>query len=127
MSFKIQICLLAVFFTVALCVEDFDSIQDLTVENFDSVIKSNPYCLVLFYAPWCPHCNDFKPEYVKAASVLEDKVVICKVDATKQKALNKPNGVSGVPKVLCFKNGTSTTYDGARKAEPLMNWVQGKL
>lgn len=38
---------------------------DLDEHNFASVINSttSKYVMVEFYAPWCPHCQHFAPEY----------------------------------------------------------------
>ncbi len=33
---------------------------DLTEENFAEKVKDSEW-LILFYAPWCPHCQQYKP------------------------------------------------------------------
>ena len=49
---------------------------DLTPDNFDKkVINSDSIWIVEFYAPWCGHCQQLKPDYEKAAAAL--KVTIC--------------------------------------------------
>lgn len=45
---------------------------DLTERNFDELVtKSDSLWIVEFYAPWCGHCQQFVPEYAKAAKALK--------------------------------------------------------
>jgi protein disulfide-isomerase A6 len=47
-------------------------VVDLTPANFDRlVIQSDALWIVEFYAPWCGHCQQFVPEYSKAATALK--------------------------------------------------------
>lgn len=51
-------------------------VVELTPSNFDRlVINSDEVWIVEFFAPWCGHCQQFVPEYQKAAKAL--KVVVC--------------------------------------------------
>jgi thiol-disulfide isomerase/thioredoxin len=54
--------------------ETFDAViqskpLNLTLSNFESAVIRYPYLLVLFYAPWCGHCQVFKPEFEKASEL----------------------------------------------------------
>jgi protein disulfide-isomerase A6 len=47
-------------------------VVDLTPANFDRlVIQNDALWIVEFYAPWCGHCQQFVPEYSKAATALK--------------------------------------------------------
>jgi hypothetical protein len=52
-------------------------ILDLNAGNFDSALASHSRILVNFYAPWCPTCVDFMPDFGDgdAAAVLESASV----------------------------------------------------
>ena len=42
----------------------------LTDDHFDSVRASKNHLFVMFYAPWCGHCKNLKPDYVEASERL---------------------------------------------------------
>ncbi|VEL33150.1 unnamed protein product [Protopolystoma xenopodis] len=55
---------------------------EVTSDAFDKLIgRPNQYTLVMFYAPWCPHCQTSKPKYLEAAKQIE------KLDSTKSLAM----------------------------------------
>ena len=63
----------------------------------------------MFYAPWCGHCKRMKPEFEKAASILEENdppVNLVKVDCTEGgKDTCGKFGVSGYPTLKIFRGG----------------------
>ena len=58
------------------------SLIDLTEGNFDQNVLSgdNDRWFVMFYAPWCPHCQEATPILNELARALDGKVKIGRVD-----------------------------------------------
>lgn len=78
----------------------------LTDSNFDSELAKHEFLLVEFYAPWCGHCKQLAPEYVKAAERLKNNdpaYYIAKVDATENDELAQRFGIKGFPTLFFFK------------------------
>lgn len=104
-------------------------ILDLNRNNFQEVAANTPFLLVEFYAPWCPYCKDFAPEYQKADSMLQSQnspVKLAKVDASAETDLAEENGVRGYPTIKFYNNGYSTEYDGSRSASDLVEWLNSR-
>ncbi|CAL1531199.1 unnamed protein product, partial [Lymnaea stagnalis] len=77
----------------------YKSLVFLTSANIDSVIADNVQVLVMFYAPWCGHCKQMKPDFAEAAEIVQKEGlgVLGVVDATVEKDLAEKFNIKGFP------------------------------
>ncbi|KAF9434473.1 protein disulfide-isomerase precursor [Entomortierella beljakovae] len=100
-------------------------VLDLGIKNFNEVVKPEKLMLVEFFAPWCGHCKALAPEYEIAATQLKDaKIPIAKVDCTVEADLCQEHGVQGYPTLKVFRDGDSSDYNGARKADAIVSYMK---
>eukprot|EP00922_Rhytidocystis_sp_ex-Travisia-forbesii_P072773 GHVS01108486.1.p1 GENE.GHVS01108486.1~~GHVS01108486.1.p1 ORF type:complete len:459 (+),score=112.32 GHVS01108486.1:123-1499(+) len=103
----------------------------LTDRNFEQELMKDdkrPW-FVEFYAPWCGHCKSLAPDWEKLAKEMKGKVVVAKVDSTKETVLSKQFGVQGFPTLKMFPAGdksvqTAIPYDGPRGANELISFAR---
>ena len=82
--------------------------------------------LVLFYAPWCPHCKDIMPTWDKLQQkhATDAKVDIKKIDCEKNPEKAKDNGVQAFPTIVLFKDGKKiAVFDDERTETSIENFV----
>uniref|UniRef100_A0ABD2XFG9 Protein disulfide-isomerase A6 homolog n=1 Tax=Trichogramma kaykai TaxID=54128 RepID=A0ABD2XFG9_9HYME len=97
---------------------------DLTPDNFDKkVLNSDSIWIVEFYAPWCGHCQQLKPEYEKAASALKGIVKVGGVNADEHKSLGGKYGIRGFPTIKIFgaNKNKPDDFNGPRTAAGLVD------
>ncbi|RXW25545.1 hypothetical protein EST38_g314 [Candolleomyces aberdarensis] len=104
------------------------NVQDLTPDNFDSVVGQGVPAFVEFFAPWCGHCKNLAPVWEQLANVFEhakDKVVIAKVDADGAgRPLGERYGVTGFPTLKFFDaKGVESKYEEGRDLETLAAYI----
>jgi protein disulfide-isomerase A6 len=113
-----------VYLSPGICI----SIEDLTPENFDTVVDGSKHVFVSFYAPWCGHCKTLAPDWEIVSNSFKQSsdIVITKVNADKYKALASKYEVSGFPTIKLFGKGSITvkdTYMGERTAESMVSYL----
>ncbi|XP_071054309.1 protein disulfide-isomerase A3-like [Onthophagus taurus] len=111
--------------------EDIQSAVIYTDETFHEKISESPTTLVMFYAPWCGHCKQLKPQYEKAAQELsthDPAIVLAKVDCTSDgEIICKELSIGGFPTLKLYKFGTFIEdYDGRRNVEDLVLYMKSK-
>lgn len=95
------------------------NVIDLTSTNFHQlVLETEEIWIVEFFVPWCGYCQNFVPEYIKAAAALKGTVKVGAVNADKFKDLTSKYRVQGFPTILIFGENKNQPklYDGARLA-----------
>jgi len=104
-----------------------NNVVHLNLENFDSEVK-NSHHFVMFYAPWCGHCQRLKPTWEVLANQLADdgnKITIAQVDCTTDAELCSQHDVTGYPTLKFFVRGTKDPirYRGQRDLVSLTNFI----
>ncbi|KAG9470668.1 hypothetical protein GDO78_017038, partial [Eleutherodactylus coqui] len=95
------------------------SVLHLLGDDFRETLKKKKHALVMFYAPWCPHCKNAVPDFTTAALEFKEdrKIAYAAVDCTKEKnqELCKQEGVEGFPTFVYFNYGKFIEkYNGER-------------
>jgi protein disulfide-isomerase A6 len=95
-------------------------IVDLHSGNFRKLVKSGSSGLpwiVEFYAPWCGHCQQLKPEYIRMAAKLKGIVNVGAVDCDNKQngMIASEYGIKGFPTIkVITADGKVHDYNGPR-------------
>jgi protein disulfide-isomerase-like protein len=83
--------------------------------------------VVKFYAPWCGHCKALAPTWDKLAKwayeKYGDKVMVGKVDCTKNEDTCSEHEVKGYPTLKAYLGTTVVPYTKGRDLESLKQWL----
>lgn len=107
-----------------------DGVLVLNGKTFEAAIRSNPFILVEFFAPWCGHCRHFAPEYAAAAQQLKQAnppIPLAKVNAIAERKLAEQYGVRGYPTIKLFINSRDQEYTGGSTEQSIVTWVTKKV
>jgi len=97
----------------------------MTDDSFETDLQRSSHAMVMFYAPWCKHCQAFKPAYSSVATLLKGQAFIGAMDATEWKVTPPKFEVKGYPTVLYFRDGKMVeTYQGPRDKASVVSWMQ---
>jgi len=91
------------------------------------VLNNKNDVLVEFYAPWCGHCKQLAPEYLKAAEQLKavHGLTIAKVDATANEI--ESVDIKGYPTIKFYPGDDKqhpVDFDGGRDADGIVTWLK---
>ena len=88
--------------------------EHVTPEEFDSkVLNSDKKTLVLFYASWCPYCENFKPLF-ESTNVNNVEKIEALVDEDENPLWDRFN-IQAVPTILVFQDGKIISRRDAKK------------
>ena len=93
---------------------------------FEGGANANGGKLVLFFAPWCPHCTDVKPVWNKLQREYPNKVT--SVNGDKHPELIRLFGVEGFPTIMYSPQGLKSRqgaveYKGSKDYKSLKTYL----
>jgi thioredoxin 1 len=77
-------------------------VMELTKENFEQVITSNPTVIVDYWAPWCGPCRGFAPVFERVAEANPD-VVFAKVNTDDEQEIAQHFQIRSIPTLMVFR------------------------
>jgi len=88
------------------------STNDSGDDDPKTVFSSTKPTMVLFYAPWCGHCNNMKPDYDELKNKYKknpNKNVVM-INCDEHKEFASKAGVQGFPTIRLYKNPKDDKY-----------------
>jgi thioredoxin 1 len=79
------------------------AVVELTKENFEQVVTSNPTVIVDYWAPWCGPCRGFAPVFEKVAEMHPD-VVFAKVNTDEEQEIASHFQIRSIPTLMVFRD-----------------------
>lgn len=78
------------------------AVVELTKENFEQVVTSNPTVIVDYWAPWCGPCKGFAPVFERVAEAHPD-VVFAKVNTDEEQEIAAHFQIRSIPTLMVFR------------------------
>ncbi|XP_025769325.1 protein disulfide-isomerase A5 [Puma concolor] len=109
--------------------EQQTSVLHLVGDNFRETLKKKKHTLVMFYAPWCPHCKKVIPHFTATANVFKDdrKIACAAVDCVRDKNqdLCQQEAIKAYPTFHYYHYGKfAEKYDSDRTELGFTNFIR---
>ncbi len=82
-----------------------ENIKQLTLDEFNKMLKTNQPVLVDFHTLWCSPCRKMAPVVDKIATDFKGRAIVLRIDVDNSKEVAKQYQIQGVPVFILFKNG----------------------
>jgi thiol-disulfide isomerase/thioredoxin len=98
-------------------------------DKYNRLLKKIP-CITLFYADWCGHCQQFKPEWSKFEKLIRDsnisnEILIASVGEKQRNNIDGDSDVLGYPTIFYLMDGKKQKeYSGPRTSEGLLDFLE---
>lgn len=97
---------------------------DVNQASFANQIKGDVPLLVDVWASWCGPCRSFAPTFTQAATQLQGRCRLAKLDSEANPQLSTQLGIRSIPSLILFRNGQEIArQSGALPLPQLLAWL----
>jgi len=82
-----------------------DHVIILDENNFEKFIKSYPFSVIDFWAPWCGPCKAMAPRLRRLSKVYNGRVAFGKINVQDNQKISKKYKILGIPHLGFFRYG----------------------
>jgi thioredoxin 2 len=103
---------------------------ELTAATFNRHLGSNDLPLLVdFWAPWCGPCRMMAPAFEKAATLLEPRVRLAKLNTEDEPDIASRYGIRSIPTLILFTGGREAARQSGAlaSAEQIARWTTAQL
>jgi thioredoxin 2 len=102
---------------------------ELTSGTFKRHISGSDIPVVVdFWAAWCGPCKMMAPAFAQAATQLEPRVRLAKLNTEQEQAIAQQFGIRSIPTLAIFRGGREIArQSGALDINRLISWVQAHI
>jgi thioredoxin-like negative regulator of GroEL len=93
-------------------------------ENKEDFENMDHDSMVLFYAPWCPHCKTVMGDWAKLKKAAPGGMKIAKVNCDEKPEMAEKHDIKGFPTIILFKGGKKVYFEGARNLENFLEFIK---
>jgi thioredoxin len=80
------------------------TVNEVSMDNFESVVDTHPIVIIDFWAEWCQPCKIFAPVF-RAMAELHPDLFFGSVNTEVAKDLAEAFQIRSIPTLMAFKNG----------------------